>query len=82
MNTNIDPDLPSYSIGLVQEKTSLTARQIRYYEQEGLIKPARSDGNQRLYSKNDIAELKQIKELMEQGLSLAGIKKLKNANEK
>jgi MerR family glutamine synthetase transcriptional repressor len=82
MKTKIDPDLPSYSIGVVKKKTSLTARQIRYYEQEGLIKPARSDGNQRLYSKNDIIELEQIKELMEQGVNLAGIKKLKNDKDK
>ncbi|MFO7819962.1 MAG: MerR family transcriptional regulator [Halanaerobacter sp.] len=81
MKTEIDPDVPSYSIGFVTEETSLTARQIRYYEEEGLIDPARSKGNQRIYSKNDILELKQIKELMEEGINLAGIKRLKESEE-
>jgi MerR family glutamine synthetase transcriptional repressor len=78
METKLDPDVSSYPIGVVESNTSLTARQIRYYEQEGLIDPARSDGNQRLYSKNDIRELKKIKELMERGVNLAAIKKLKD----
>lgn len=80
MGTEVDPDVPNYSIGTVQEKTSLSARQIRYYEEEGLINPARSEGNQRIYSKNDIAELREIKRLMEQGINLAGIKRLKKEN--
>ncbi len=34
--------------------TNLTARQIRYYESHELIKPARSKGNQRLYTPQDV----------------------------
>ena len=76
MNPEKTPSTPQYSIGVVKEKTSLTGRQIRYYEEEGLISPARSTGNHRIYSQNDILKLEQIKELMEQGLSLQGIKKV------
>ncbi|MCK8824919.1 MerR family transcriptional regulator [Fuchsiella alkaliacetigena] len=72
---NANPNTPIYSIGAVNEKTGLTRRQIRYYEEVDLIKPARTEGNQRIYSQNDIARLNKIKELLESGLNIAGIKK-------
>lgn len=54
--------------------TNLTARQIRYYEDQGLITPARNDGNQRIFSLNDIDRLIEIKTLIDKGLNIAGIK--------
>ena len=72
---DIDPDTPIYSIGAVKKETDLSGRQIRYYEETDLIKPARTDGNQRIYSENDIEKLKRIKELLADGMKIAGIKK-------
>ena len=37
-------------IGTVMLLTDLTARQIRYYETQGLVKPQRNAGNHRTYS--------------------------------
>ncbi|MFX3624715.1 MAG: MerR family transcriptional regulator [Ectobacillus sp.] len=56
--------------------TQLSARQIRYYEEHGLISPARTEGNRRLYSFNDVDKLLEIKDLLDQGLNLAGIKQV------
>ncbi|KYD28010.1 MerR family transcriptional regulator [Geobacillus sp. FSL W8-0032] len=45
----------------VAKATGLTKRTIRYYEEIGLIKPpARSDGGTRLYTEEEIEQLKQI----------------------
>lgn len=44
-------------IGTVMKLTDLSARQIRYYEEQELIFPERSDGNRRMYSLNDIDAL-------------------------
>lgn len=63
-----------YPISVVMNMTNLTARQIRYYETHGLIKPARSKGNQRLYTQTDVERLEMIKSLLEKGLNLDGIK--------
>ncbi len=63
-----------YPISAVMNMTSLTARQIRYYESHGLIKPSRSKGNQRLYTPSDVENLLMIKSLLEKGLNLDGIK--------
>jgi MerR family transcriptional regulator, glutamine synthetase repressor len=68
--------MPLFPIGTVMQLTELTARQIRYYEEHQLISPARTDGNRRLFSLNDIDSLLEIKDLIDQGVNMAGIKQL------
>lgn len=63
-------------IGTVMKLTNLTARQIRYYETQELIKPERSDGNRRLYSLNDVDRLLEIKDYLDEGLNMAGIREI------
>ncbi|MCK8826748.1 MerR family transcriptional regulator [Natroniella acetigena] len=80
---DVDSSTPLYSIGVVKEMTGLTGRQIRYYEESDLIKPARTEGNQRIYSQDDIERLNEIKELLDIGLNIAGVKeKLGTVTEK
>lgn len=67
-----------YPISVVMNMTNLSARQIRYYESHELIKPARSKGNQRLYTPSDVENLLMIKSLLEKGLNLDGIKSMLN----
>jgi MerR family glutamine synthetase transcriptional repressor len=67
-----------FPIGIVMKLTDLTARQIRYYEQHELIQPARTAGNQRLFSFNDVQRLLEIKALIEKGVNIAGIKQVIN----
>lgn len=67
-----------YPISTVMSMTNLTARQIRYYESQGLIKPARSKGNQRLFNPLDVDNLLVIKNLLEKGLNIDGIKSVLN----
>lgn len=73
--------MPLFSISIVKSLTGLTARQIRYYEQHHLIHPARTTGNQRLFSFNDVDRLLEIKELIEKGINLAGIKQVLSLKE-
>ncbi len=56
------------------DMTNLSARQIRYYEEQGLIKPTRNDGNQRMFSLEDIERFIEIKTLIKQGVNIAGVK--------
>lgn len=63
-----------FPIGTVMKLTDLTARQIRYYEEQDLIHPERSEGNRRMYSLNDIDTLLEIKDYLSEGLNMAGIK--------
>ncbi|NQG97339.1 MerR family transcriptional regulator [Streptococcus suis] len=67
--------LAIFPIGSVMKLTDLTARQIRYYEEQGLIQPERNEGNRRLYSLNDMDLLLEIKDFLDEGLNIAAIKK-------
>lgn len=72
---------PVYSMGVAERLTGLTGRQIRYWEQHGLIAPTRTRGRQRLYSEADIARLKEIKRLMGEGMALERVKQYLAARE-
>lgn len=78
MGDQIRRNMALFPIGIVMKLTDLTARQIRYYEQHELIMPARTSGNQRLFSFNDVERLLEIKALIEKGVNIAGIKQVLN----
>jgi MerR family glutamine synthetase transcriptional repressor len=78
MADEIRRNMALFPIGIVMKLTDLTARQIRYYEQHELIVPARTGGNQRLFSFNDVERLLEIKALIEKGVNIAGIKQVMN----
>ena len=63
-----------FPIGTVMKLTDLTARQIRYYEDQGLIQPERTAGNRRMYSLNDMDRLLEIKDFLDDGYNIAAIK--------
>ncbi|MCP0886785.1 MerR family transcriptional regulator [Ligilactobacillus sp. WILCCON 0076] len=63
-------------IGTVMKLTNLSARQIRYYEEQELVIPARNEGNRRMYSLNDIDKLLEIKDFLADGINMAGIKRI------
>lgn len=67
-------DEPCYVISVVARLTNLHPQTLRHYERLGLIKPARSPGNRRLYSPADVERLRQIVRLTEElGVNLAGV---------
>ncbi|TCI21948.1 MerR family transcriptional regulator [Exiguobacterium sp. SL-10] len=65
---------PLFPIGIVQDLTQLTGRQIRYYEEQGLVSPSRTESKRRLYSFNDVERLLAIKDFIDQGFNLAAIR--------
>jgi MerR family transcriptional regulator, glutamine synthetase repressor len=76
MSREIRRSMPLLPISIVMQLTDLTARQIRYYEEHELIEPARTEGNRRMFSLNDVDSLLEIKDLLDQGINMAGIKKV------
>jgi MerR family transcriptional regulator, heat shock protein HspR len=72
-----DPERPVYVISVAATLVSAHPRTLRIYEDEGLLCPARTPTNIRLYSENDIRRLTWIRHLTrERGVNLAGIKLL------
>ncbi|MGM7701267.1 MerR family transcriptional regulator [Pseudalkalibacillus sp. Hm43] len=76
MGDHVRRNMPLFPISIVKQLTELSARQIRYYEENGLITPARSEGNRRMFSFNDVDRLLEIKSLLERGINLAGIREV------
>jgi DNA-binding transcriptional MerR regulator len=70
-----------YTIEQVAQRTGMTKRTLRYYEEMGLLPPTgRTEGNYRRYSNEDILLLKRIKELRDLlGFSLIDIRTLLDA---
>jgi MerR family Zn(II)-responsive transcriptional regulator of zntA len=65
------------TIGKVAQRTQVTADSIRYYEREGLIRPAKkSDSGYRLYTEEVIRRIEFIKQAQHCGFSLAEIREL------
>ncbi len=62
-----------FAISVAAEMVSMQIQNLRVYERHGLVAPARTAGGTRLYSQADIARLHRIRELLADGLNLAGI---------
>jgi DNA-binding transcriptional MerR regulator len=72
-----------FRIGEAAERTGLTQRTIRYYEELGLLAPpGRTQGDFRLFSESDITRLQEISRLKQLlGFSLAEIRKIVDGEE-
>ena len=77
------PDRACLQIGEVAERTGVTQRTLRFYEEKGLLRPpSRMEGGFRLYSEADVERVERIKRMQSLlGLSLADIKEMVEAEE-
>ena len=71
-----DPARAVYVISVAAELAGVHAQTLRIYERKGLVEPARTPGGSRRYSDVDIALLRRIQELTNEGLNLAGVKRV------
>jgi MerR family transcriptional regulator, heat shock protein HspR len=70
-----DPTRPVYVISVAASIVSVHPRTLRIYEDEGLLCPARTATNIRLYSEEDVRRILWIRHLTQnRGVNLAGIK--------
>jgi MerR family transcriptional regulator/heat shock protein HspR len=72
-----DPTQPVYVISVAATLVSAHPRTLRIYEDEGLVCPARTPTNIRLYSEEDIRRILWIRHLTrDRGVNLAGVRTL------
>jgi MerR family transcriptional regulator, heat shock protein HspR len=62
-----------YAISVAADMASMQIQNLRVYERRGLVDPDRTPGGSRLYSVADVERLVRIRDLLAQGLNLAGI---------
>ncbi|MDD3364073.1 MAG: MerR family transcriptional regulator [Syntrophomonas sp.] len=80
---DVSRNQPVYNISVAAELVGVHPRTLRIYEETGLVIPARTEGNTRLFSNADIEILQHIRFLIqEKGLNLAGVKLILMVEEK
>ncbi len=62
-----------YVISVAAEIAGVHPQTLRIYERKGLLNPARTGGGSRRYSDADIAHLRRIQRLTDEGVNLAGV---------
>jgi MerR family transcriptional regulator/heat shock protein HspR len=66
-------------ISIIAERYNIHPQTLRLYEREGLLKPARTQGNTRLYGEDEIRKLEMILTLTRDlGVNLAGVEVVLN----
>ncbi|MEY2438155.1 MAG: MerR family transcriptional regulator, heat shock protein HspR [Acidimicrobiaceae bacterium] len=65
-----------YVISVAAELAGMHPQTLRIYERKGLVDPARTGGGSRRYSEHDIEQLRRIQDLTNDGLNLAGVKRV------
>ncbi len=65
-----------YIISVAADLAGVHPQTLRIYERKGLIEPARTEGRSRRYSERDIVLLRRIQELTNEGVGLAGVRRI------
>lgn len=65
-----------YGISVVAELTGTGQQNLRLYERKGLLEPERTSGGTRRYSDHDVEVLRRIIVLLDEGVNLAGIRRV------
>jgi MerR family transcriptional regulator/heat shock protein HspR len=71
-----DAGLPFFTVGQVSAMLDVQQAFLRRLEEFELVAPERSEGNQRRYSRNDIDRVTEIVGLVDEGLTLTGVRRV------
>jgi DNA-binding transcriptional MerR regulator len=61
-------------IGMLAQATGISARSLRHYEKQGLLKPRRDQNGYRHYSETTVLQIERIRWLLAAGLSTKAIR--------
>jgi MerR family transcriptional regulator, heat shock protein HspR len=65
-----------YVISVFAELAGVHPQTLRNYERSGLLHPERTSGGSRRFSEDDLAALRRIQELTNEGVNLEGVKRI------
>jgi len=71
-----DENLPLFTVGQVSIMLEVQQAFLRRLDQKGVVSPSRSEGKQRRYSRREITVVQYVVQLADQGVSLAGIRRI------
>ena len=71
-----DVDAPIFVVSAAADLAGLHAQTLRQYDRIGLVVPSRTRGGGRRYSARDVALLREVQRLSQEGVSLTGIARI------
>lgn len=76
LRDDVDEDSPVFVISIAAELVGMHAQTLRQYDRLGLVTPQRTRGGGRRYSSRDLHRLREVQQLSQDGVSLAGIQRI------
>jgi MerR family transcriptional regulator, heat shock protein HspR len=71
-----DEDLPLFTVGQVSGMLEVQQAFLRRLDEFGVVRPSRSGGGQRRYSRREVVTVKYVVSLTSEGVTLAGIRRI------
>jgi len=71
-----DAGAPLYSVGQVVDMLGVQQAFLRRLDAHDVVTPARSDGQQRRYSRIDVGQVQEALGLIDEGLTLGGVRRV------
>ncbi|MEU8221437.1 MerR family transcriptional regulator [Kribbella sp. NPDC048915] len=71
-----DARAPLFTIGQVSDMLGVQHAFLRRLDQQDIVRPSRSDGRQRRYSRQQIDQVVEVRTLLDEGLTLAGVRRV------
>jgi MerR family transcriptional regulator/heat shock protein HspR len=71
-----DANLPLFTVGQVAEILEIQQAFLRRLDEFHVVRPSRSAGGQRRYTRNEIVAVRYVVQLMDDGLTLSAIRRV------
>ncbi|NHC47191.1 MerR family transcriptional regulator [Motilibacter aurantiacus] len=71
-----DAHAPLFTIGQVADMLNVQQAFLRRLDDQDVVTPARSGGGQRRYSRHQVEQVQEVQELVGEGLTLAGVRRV------
>jgi MerR family transcriptional regulator, heat shock protein HspR len=71
-----DANMPLFTVGQVAEMLEVQQAFLRRLDEFRVVQPSRSAGGQRRYTRNEIVIVRYVTELIEDGLTLAAVRRV------
>ena len=71
-----DENLPLFTVGQVAQMLEVQQAFLRRLDEHGVVRPTRSTGGQRRYSRTEVTIVQYVAQLADEGMTLAAIRRV------
>jgi len=71
-----DENLPLFTVGQVAQMLEVQQAFLRRLDEFGVVRPSRSSGGQRRYSRTEVTVVRYVAQLCDEGMTLAAVRRV------